>query len=256
MPTLGQVTRGRGGEKANDLAERRAAGAHVWGGEETKDPAERKNCRGTCLGWERVRDRRGDKCPEVRVIWQGAVERPVPAVSHPTRPILAGSPPLEERSWVATQAGERIQLFSSTLEKISSTPTKKTLVSPTTLEIPTTSLGVPRENDVVPMDLTNRRQPLQEMLRECLMKASPPRLIPSGMSQRRWPTCSPPPLSRDSFMNLPTHEIVQSLKSPAVLEEVTPDIRGHKDVPVVSGRGPDVASLATIDERPEDNANR
>ena len=223
LPTLGQVARGRGGEKVDDLAKRKAAGAHVWGGEKTKDPAERRTAGAHVWGGE-SHDRRGDECPEVRVVWRGAVERPVPAVSHPTRPILAGSPPLEERSWVATQTGRKIQWCSSTLEKISSTPTKKTLGSPTTLEIPTTSLGVPRENDAVPMDLTNRRQPLQEMLRECLMKASPPRLIPSGVSQKRWPTCSPPPLSRDSFMNLPTHDIVQILKSPAVLEEVTPAI--------------------------------
>ena len=206
LPTLepGQVTRGRGGEEANDPVERRAAGAHAWGGES--------------------QDRRGDDCPEVRVLWQGAVGRPVQAASHSTRPLLAGSPPLEERSWVPTQAGERIQLFSSTLERISSTPAKKTLVSPTTLEIPTTSSGVPRENDMVPMDLTYRRKPLQEMLRECLMRASPPRLIPSGRSQRKLSTCSPPPLSRDSFMNLPVHDIVQSLKSPVIPEEVTPAI--------------------------------
>ena len=224
LPTLGpgQVTRGRGGEEANDLAERRAAGAH-GGGEEANDLAERRAAGAHVWGGE-SQDRRGDECPEVRVLWQGAVERPVQAASHPTRPLLAGSPPLEERSWVSTQAGERIQLFSSTLEKISSTPTKKTLVSPTTLEIPTTSSGVPRENDMAPMDLTHRRKPLQEMLRECLMRASPPRLIPSGMSQRRWSTCSPPPLSRDSFMNLPVHDIVQSLKSPVVPEEVTPAI--------------------------------
>ena len=42
LPTLGQVARGRGGEKVDDLAKRRAAGAHVWGGEKTKDPAERR----------------------------------------------------------------------------------------------------------------------------------------------------------------------------------------------------------------------
>ena len=194
-PTLGQVARGRGGEKVDDLAKRKAAGAHVWGGE--------------------TRDRRGNECPEVRVVWRGTVERPVPAVSHPARPILAGSPPLEERSWVATPIGRKIQWGSSTLQRIRSTPTKKTLIAPTTLNIPTTSLGVPRGNDVVPMDLTNKRQPLQEMLRECLMAASPPRLIPS----ERWPAFSPPPLSRDSFRKLPTHGIAQILKSPDVLEE-------------------------------------
>ena len=49
-PTLGQVARGRGGEKVDDLAKRKAARAHVWGGE--------------------TRDRRGNKCPEVRVVWR------------------------------------------------------------------------------------------------------------------------------------------------------------------------------------------
>ena len=194
-PTLGQIARGRGGEKVDDLAKRKVAGAHAWGGE--------------------TRDRRGNECPEVRVVWGGTVERPAPIVSHPARPRLAGSPPLEERSWVATPIGRKIQWGSSTLQRIRTTPTKKTLIAPTTLNIPTNSLGVPRGNDVVPMDLTNKSQPLQEMLRECLMAASPPRLIPS----ERWPAFSPPPLSRDSFGKLPTHGIAQILKSPDVLEE-------------------------------------
>ena len=200
----GQVTRGRGGDEANDLVEGRAAWAHARGGGS--------------------QERQGDDHPEVVVLWQGAVGLPVQAVPPSTRPFLAGSPPLEERSWMPTQAGEQIKLFSSTLERISSSPVKRTLVSPITLEIPTTSSGVTRENDMFPMDLTCRRRPLREMLRECLMRASPPKPTPGGKSQRESSTRPPPPLSGDCFMNLPVHEIVKSLQPPQHPEEVTPTI--------------------------------
>ena len=238
----GQVTRGRGGDEANDLVEGRAVWAHARGGDEANDPVEGRAVWAHSRGGDEANDpvegraawahargggsqeRQGDDCPEVMVLWQGAVGLPVQAIPPSTRPFLAGSPPLEERSWVPTQAGEKIQLFSSTLERISSSPVKRTLVSPVTLEIPTTSSGVTRENDMLPMDLTYRRRPLQEMLRECLMRASPPRLIPSERPQRKLSTRPPPPLSGDSFMNLPVHEIVQSLQPPEHPEEVTPTI--------------------------------
>ena len=143
MSTLepGQVTRGRGGDEANDPVEGRAVWTHAWGGDEANDPVEGR------AAWAHARgggsqERQGDDCPEVMVLWQGAVGLPVQAIPPSTRPFLAGSPPLEERSWVPTQAGEKIQLFSSTLERISSSPVKRMLVSPITLEIPTTSSGV------------------------------------------------------------------------------------------------------------------
>ena len=101
-PTLGQIARGRGGEKVDDLAKQKVAGAHVWGGE--------------------TRDRRGNECSEVRVVWGGTVERPVPIVSLPTIPRLVGSPPLEERSWLATPIGRKIQLGSSTLQRNQNNP--------------------------------------------------------------------------------------------------------------------------------------
>ena len=75
---------------------------HMSGVEKRPRIQPKGELQGHMSGVERVRNRRGDKCPEVRVIWRGAVERLVPTVSHLTRPILAGSPPLEERSWVAT----------------------------------------------------------------------------------------------------------------------------------------------------------
>ena len=208
----GQVTRGRGGDEANVLVKGSAALAHARGGGS--------------------QERQGDDHPEVVVLWQGAVKLPVQAVPPSTRPFLAGSPPLEERSWMPTQAGvswksgpEKINLFSSTLERVSSSPVKRTLVSPITLEIPNTSSGVTREDDMFPMDLTCRRRPLKEMLRECLMRASPPKPTPGGKSQRESSTRPPPPLSGDSFMNLPVHEIVKSLQPPQPPEEVTPTVR-------------------------------
>ena len=184
-----------GGDKVVNLAKQKVAGTHAWGGE-------------TC-------DRQENEFPEVKIVWGGTIERPVPIVSLPTIPRTIGSPPLEERSWLTTPIGRPIQLGSSTLQRIRTTPTKQTLSAPTALNIPITSLGVPRGNDVAPIDLTNRSQQLQGMLRECLMATSPPRLVPI----ERWPACSPPPLARDSFGKLPTHGIAQILKSPDVLEE-------------------------------------
>ena len=89
------------------------------------------------------------------------------------------------------------------------------------------------DEDMSPMDLTCRRKPLKEMLRDCLMRTSPPKSTPGGKSHREPSTC--PPLSGDSFMHLPVHEIVKSLQPPQPPERATPTVRdsrssGIKDV--------------------------
>ena len=145
-----------------------------------------------------------------------------------------GSPPLEERSWIPTPKEvswkprpEKVNLFSATLERISSSPAKMTLVSPISLKIPNTSSGMTREDeDMSPMDLTCRRKPLEEMLRDCLMRTSPPKSTPGWSSHREPSTC--PPLSGDSFMNLPVNEIVNSLQPPQPPERATPTVRDSR----------------------------
>ena len=198
-------------EKIDDLTKQKVVGAEAWGGRASGD--KQKVTRASTGGGE-ASGNKPDECMEIRVVWGGTIESPVPIVSHP-RPRRSASPPLPERSWMATPIGRKIQLGSSTLQRVRTTPAYQTTMVPTALNIPIHSLGVPRGNDVFPMDLSSRSQPEQEILRECLKAASPPPLIPI----ERWPACPPPSRSQGSFGKSPAHGIAQILKAAEVIEE-------------------------------------
>ena len=202
-------------ERADDLAKQKVVRAKAWGGGTSGD--KQKVTGANAWGGETSGNKQGDECLEIKVVWGGTIENPVPIVSHP-RPRRSESPPLPGRSWVATPIGRKIQLGSSTLQRIRTTPTNQTSMVPTAFNIPTKSLGVPRGNNVSPMDLSNRNPPLQEMLRESLMTAEPPPLMPI----ERWPACPPPSRSQGSFEKPPTHGIAQILKSSDVIEKARP----------------------------------
>ena len=128
---------------------------------------------------------------EIRVVWGGTVEKPIPIVSHPT-PRMSSSPPFSDRSWVAKPVGRKVQVGASTLQRIipvSRTPNKceilrnrlrrPTTRRPTTLQIPVKTLGEtgePEEN-ILPMDLSHKAPTVQETSREDLRTTSRPPLV-------------------------------------------------------------------------------
>ena len=211
-PTHQAQNRRQSPERTDDPTKQRVAKAKAGGGEASGD--KQKVTRASVRGGETSGNEQGDKCLEIKIVWGGTIENPVPIVSHP-RPRRSESPPLPGRSWVATPIGRKIQLGSSTLQRIRTTPINQTSRVPTTFNIPTKSLGVPGGDNVSPMDLSNKNPPVQEMFRESLMTSEPPPLIPI----ERWSACSPPPCSQGSFEQLPTHGIAQILKAAVVIEK-------------------------------------
>ena len=199
-------------ERDDDPAKQRVVRAKVGGGEDSGD--KQKVTRASTGGGETSGSDQEDECMEIKVVWGGTIENPVPIVSHP-RPRRSESPPLPGRSWMATPIGRKIQLGSSTLQRIRTTPINHTSRVPATFNIPTNSLGVPGGNNVYPMDLSNRSPPVQEMSRESLMTTDPPPLIPI----EGWPACPPPSRSQGSFEGPPTHGIAQILKAAYAIEK-------------------------------------
>ncbi len=179
---------------------------------------------------------------EIRVVWGGTVEKPIPIVSHPT-PRMSSSPPFSDRSWIAKPVGRKVQVGASTLQRIipvSRTPNKceilrNRLRRPTTLQIPVKTLGEtgePEEN-ILPMDLSHKVPIVRETSREDVGTISPPPLISiEGESTSQWPS-SPPPLvslegrstchlssnSQIREEELSTHGIAQILQAAVIIEK-------------------------------------
>ncbi len=183
---------------------------------------------------------------EIRVVWGGTVEKPIPIVSHPT-PRMSSSPPFSDRSWIAKPVGRKVQVGASTLQRIipvSRTPNKceilrnrlrrPTTRRPTTLQIPVKTLGEtgePEEN-ILPMDLSHKVPTVRETSREDLRTTSRPPLVSiEGESTGHLPS-SPPPLvsiEGESTCHLPsnsqireeelsTHGIAQILQAAVIIE--------------------------------------
>ena len=211
-PTHQAQSRSQSPEREDDLARQREVVARVRGGEASGN--KQKVTEASTGGGRVSGDEQEDECMEIRVVWGGTIENPVPIVPHP-RPRMPDSPPFPERSWMARPVGRKIQVGSSTLQRIiRTTPISQTSSMPTTLNIPTRSLGEPGEDDMSPMDLSNRNPAVQEMLRKNLRTAEPPPLI----SIERWSACPPPSCSQVSGEEPPTHGIAQILKAAVIIE--------------------------------------
>ena len=174
--------------------------------ERDDDPARPRIVRAEVGGGEISGSHQEDVGMEIKVVWGGTTQSPVPVVSHP-RPRRSDSPPLPRRtplkrprSWMATPIGRKIQLGSSTLQQVRTIPINHTSRVPATINIPTHSLGVPGGSDMYPMDLSKR---------------SPPPLIPI----EEWPACLSPSRSQDNFERPPTHGIAQILKAAHTIEK-------------------------------------
>ena len=199
-------------EREDDLARLREVVARVRGGETSSNQREVTE---TSTRGGRVNGDEQDECMEIRVVWGGTIENPVPIVPQP-RPRMRDSPPFPERSWVARTVGRKIQVGSSTLQRIiRTTPISQTSSMPTTLNIPIRSLGEPGEGDMSPIDLSSRNPAVQEELRKNLRTAEPPSLV----SIERWSACPPPSCSRVSGDEPPTHGIAQILKAAVIIEK-------------------------------------
>ena len=244
QPDSLQITEVRGGRGSDVPAEGSPHSAYTWGGRRQE-------------GQETGQHTEVASQPEVVVIWQGAARQPAQPAYTSTRPFLAGSPPLEERSWVPTSTEvswrprqEKFNLFSSTLERISSPSAEMTMVSPISLRIPVPEDRLPRTRwtpntsaeatregvSTYPMDLTCPRKPLEDILRNCLMRTSP---LTSTRTTSTWPTSSSPgsssnrepstcPLPGDSFLHLPVSEIVSSLRTPERTTATDSDSRSNR----------------------------
>ncbi len=169
-----------------------------------------------------------EDCMEIRVVWGGTVEKPIPIVSHPT-PRMSSSPPFSDRSWIAKPVGRKVQVGSSTLQRIipvSRTPNKceilrnrlrrPTTRRPTTLQIPVRTLGEtgePEEN-ILPMDLSHKVPAVRETSREDLRTTSPPPLV----SIEGGSTCHLPSNSQIREEELSTHGIAQILQAAVIIE--------------------------------------
>ena len=184
-------------ERDDDPAKPRIVRAEVGGGEDSGD--KQKVTKASTGGGEISGSDQEDECMEIKVVWGGTTKNPVPIVSHP-RPRRSDSPPLPRRSWMATPIGRKIQLGSSTLQQVRTTPINHTSRVPATINIPTNSLGVPGGSNMYPMDLSKR---------------SPPPLIPI----EGWPACPSPSRSQGSFEGPPTHGIAQILKAAYAIEK-------------------------------------
>ncbi len=179
---------------------------------------------------------------EIRVVWGGTVEKPIPIVSHPT-PRMSSSPPFSDRSWIAKPVGRKIQVGASTLQRIipvSRTPNKceilrNILRRPTTLQIPVKTLdetGEPEEN-ILPMDLSHKVPVVRETSREDLGTISPPPLMSIEEESTSQLPSSPPPLvslegrstchlssnSQIREEELSTHGIAQILQAAVIIEK-------------------------------------
>ncbi len=164
-----------------------------------------------------------EDCMEIRVVWGGTVEKPIPIVPHPT-PRMPSSPPFPDRSWIARPVGRKVQVGSSTLQRIipvSRTPNKceilrNRLHRPTTLQIPVRTLGETGEpeEDMLPMDLSHKVPAVRETSREDVRTTSPPPLI----SIERGSTCHLPSSSQIREEELSTHGIAQILKAAVIIE--------------------------------------
>ena len=198
-------------EREDDLARLREVVARVRGGETSSN---KQKVTEASTGGGRVSGDEQDECMEIRVVWGGTIENPVPIVPQP-RPRMQDSPPFPERSWMARPVGRKIQVGSSTLQRIiRTTPISQASSMPTTLNIPIRSLGEPGEDDMSPMDLSNRNPAVQERLRKNLRTAEPPSLV----SIERWSACPPPSCSQVSGDEPPTHGIAQILKAAVIIE--------------------------------------
>ncbi len=155
-----------------------------------------------------------DEGMEVRVVWGGTVENPVPIVPHPT-PRMPSSPPFPTRSWMARPVGRKIQVGSSTLQRIvRTTPVSQTSDRSTTLQIPIRTLDETEEDDMLPIDLSNRIPTVLETSREDVRTTGPPPLVPI----EKWPTCPLPSSSQTREDEPPTHGIAQILKAAVIIE--------------------------------------
>ena len=216
----------RGGMRSDVQHQEVPHSAYTWGG---RRQAEQE------VGQHRAEATGEASQPEVLVIWQGAPaitsapRPPTQPACTSTRPFLAGSPPLEERSWVPTSTEiswnprqERFNLFSSTLERIISPLAKMTMVSPTSLRIPalesrfpgtrwapSTSYDTTMEGVTTnPMDLTCPRKPLESILHNSLLRNG---LLTSARATSTWSTPSSP---GHSFLHSPASEIANMLRTP------------------------------------------
>ena len=199
-------------EGEDGLARLREVVARARGGETSSN---QQQVTEASTGGGRVSGNEQDECMEIRVVWGGTIEDPVPIVPRP-KPRMQNSPPFPERRWMARPVGRKIQVGSSTLQRIiRTTPISQTSNMPTTLDIPIRSLGEPVEDDTSPMDLSNRNSAVQERLRKNLRTAEPS----SSVSIERWSAGPPPSCSRVSHDEPPTHGIAQILKAAVIIEK-------------------------------------
>ena len=199
-------------ERGDDLARLREVVARLRGGE-TRDH-QQETTRASTGGGGVGGGEQEDECMEVRVVWGGTVENPVPIVPHPT-PRKRSSPPFPERSWTARPVGRKIQVGSSTLQRIiRTTPVSQTSSTPTTLKIPIRTLDETGEGNMSPLDLSNRIPAVPETSRKDVRTTGPPPLV----SIERWPTCHLPSSSQIRDDEPPTHGIAQILKAAVIIE--------------------------------------
>ena len=212
--------------------------------------------------------------PEVLVVWQGdpviasAPRQPAQRACPSTRPFLADSPPLEERSWVPTSTEitwrprhERLNMFSPTSGRTSSSSAEMTMVSPASLRIPVPERRFPgtlwatsTSHDTTTEDLTtypmrptcprpwttsttirpcprDNRKPLESILRTSLQtsaRAIPTRSAPSspGSGPSRLPLTWSLPV--DSFLQLSASAIANSLRTPDRTTSTDSDSRSSR----------------------------
>ena len=193
---------------------------------------------------------------EVRVVWGGTVENPIPVVPHPT-PRMPRSPPFPTRSWMARPVGRKIQVGSSTLQRIvRTTPASQTSDRSTTLQIPVRTLDETEGDNMLPIDLSNRIPTVLEMSREDVRTTGPPPLVPI----EKWPTCSLPSSSQTREDEPPTHGIAQILKAAVIIERTRlADMEAGevRNMPILEGNEKDtgVETTPTRDEAESPESN-
>ena len=234
--------RSQSSEGEDGLARLREVVARVRGGETSSN---QQKVTEASTGGGRVSGDEQDECMEIRVVWGGTIENPVPIVPRP-RPRMQDSPPFPERSWMARPVGRKIQVGSSTLQRIiRTTPISQASSMPTTLNIPIRSLGEPGEDDMSPMDLSNRNSAVQERLRKNLRTAEPS----SSVSIERWSACPPPSCSRVSDDEPPTHGIAQILKAAVIIERAR---LAAQDTMMGGTEDEEVVNVPTLGENEKD----
>ncbi len=234
--------RSQSSEGEDGLARLREVVARVRGGETSSN---QQQVTEASTGGGRVSGDEQDECMEIRVVWGGTIEDPVPIVPRP-RPRMQNSPPFPERRWMARPVGRKIQVGSSTLQRIiRTTPISQTSNMPTTLDIPIRSLGEPVEDDTSPMDLSNRNSAVQERLRKNLRTAEPS----SSVSIERWSAGPPPSCSRVSHDEPPTHGIAQILKAAVIIEKAR---LAAQDTMTEGTEDEEVVNMPTLGENEKD----